>query len=48
MAITVTPINATLGAVVTNVSLADIDDDTWAVIHAAFLTYGVLVFPDQY
>jgi len=48
MAIAIAPIDATFGAVVTNVTLADLDDTTWKKIHAAFLTYGVLVFPDQH
>ena len=47
MTITVTPVDATLGAVVTDVDLADISDQTWADVHAAFLKYGVLVFPGQ-
>lgn len=47
MTITVKPIDATLGAVITNVDLANLTDEGWADIHAAFLTYGVLVFPDQ-
>ncbi len=47
MPITVTPTDATLGAVVTNVDLADLDDDTWQEIHAAFLEHGLLVFPGQ-
>lgn len=47
MPITVTPIDATLGAVVTDVDLADLDDATWEEIHAAFLEHGVLVFPGQ-
>jgi alpha-ketoglutarate-dependent taurine dioxygenase len=47
MTITVTPVNATLGAVVTDVDLAKLSDQTWADIHAAFLKYGVLVFPGQ-
>ncbi len=47
MPLTVTPIDATLGAVVTGVDLASLDDATWEEIHSAFLTYGVLVFPDQ-
>ncbi len=45
---TVTPLDATLGAVVTDVDLAGLDDATWAEIHAAFLEYGVLVFPAQH
>ena len=47
MSIEVTPIDATLGAVVTGVDLAELDDDTWEEIRDAFLTYGVLVFPEQ-
>lgn len=48
MTIAIKPINATLGAVISNVALAELDDATWGEIHAAFLTYGVLVFPNQH
>ena len=48
MPITVTPTHATLGAVVTDVDLAQLDDAAWAEVHAAFLQYGVLVFPGQH
>lgn len=47
MTITVTPIDATFGAVVTGVDLALLDDDTWSEIHQAFLEYALLVFPAQ-
>ena len=47
MTINVTPIDATLGAVITNVDLANLTDDEWGNIHAAFLKYGLLVFPGQ-
>ncbi len=47
MPLTITPSNATLGAVVTGVDLATLDDETWAAIHTAFLRYAVLVFPGQ-
>ena len=47
MALTVTPVDATLGAVVTDVDLASLDDAAWKEIHGAFLTYGVLIFPGQ-
>ena len=47
MPITVTPTDATLGAVVTDVDLAQLDDATWEEIHAAFLRHGVLIFPGQ-
>ncbi len=48
MSISVTPTDATLGATITGVSLADLTDQEWSEIHQAFLTYGVLVFPDQH
>ncbi len=48
MTLTVTPINATLGAVVTDIDLAKVDDQSWSQIHQAFLQYGVLVFPGQH
>ena len=47
MTMTITPIDATLGAVVTDIDVANITDEGWAEIHAAFLEYGVLVFPGQ-
>jgi len=47
MTMTVTPIEATLGAVITGVDVANITDESWAEIYAAFLEYGVLVFPGQ-
>jgi alpha-ketoglutarate-dependent taurine dioxygenase len=52
MAMTVKPLEATpnlkMGATITDVDLANLDDETWAEIHSAFLDYGVLVFPDQH
>lgn len=47
MSISVAPLDATLGAVVTDVDIANLDDATWAEIHEAFLKHGVLVFPGQ-
>ena len=44
----VEPTGATLGAYVTGVSLAHLDDATWREIDAAFLRYAVLIFPDQH
>ena len=43
----VEPTGATLGAIVTGVSLATLDDATWRQIEAAFHEYAVLVFPAQ-
>ncbi len=43
----VEPTEACLGAYVADIRLADLGDDDWQKIHAAFLQYGVLVFPGQ-
>jgi alpha-ketoglutarate-dependent taurine dioxygenase len=40
--------SATLGAVVTRVHLAELDDETWLEIEAAFNEHAVLVFPGQH
>ena len=49
MAITVRPIDGcTLGAVVTDVRLAELDDATWRDVEAAFHEHAVLVFPGQH
>jgi len=48
MTLTIKPINATFGAVITDVDLANLDDEIWSEIHVAFLEYGVLVFPGQH
>jgi len=48
MTMTVTPVDATLGAIVTGIDLAHLDDQTWSQIYQSFLEYGVLVFPDQH
>jgi alpha-ketoglutarate-dependent taurine dioxygenase len=44
----VEPLDATLGAVVTGVRLADLDDPTWTAIEDAFHQHAVLVFPAQH
>jgi len=44
----ITPIDATLGAVVTDVSLAKMDGSTWKIVEQAFHDYAVLVFPAQH
>jgi alpha-ketoglutarate-dependent taurine dioxygenase len=48
MSMRITPIDATFGAVITGIDLGQLDDATWAAVHAAFLEYGVLVFPAQH
>ncbi len=42
------PIDATFGAVVTGLKLAALDDATWDELHAAWLEYALLIFPDQH
>ena len=44
----ITPTDATLGAIVTDVQLGAVDDSNWAAIKAAWVEYGVLIFPDQH
>ena len=41
----ITPIDATLGAVVTDLDLSRIDALTWKTVEQAFHEHGVLVFP---
>ena len=49
MTLEVTPIdNATLGATVSGVRLEALDDETFAVVEAAWHTHAVLVFPGQH
>jgi alpha-ketoglutarate-dependent taurine dioxygenase len=47
-ALSIRPTGATLGAVVTGVSLASLDDAQWKTIEAAFLEFAVLIFPGQH
>jgi alpha-ketoglutarate-dependent taurine dioxygenase len=44
---TLTPTRATLGAIVTDVDLACLDETSWQAIEAAFHHYAVLIFPGQ-
>jgi len=44
---TITPTDATLGAVVTDVDLAALDEKTWRTLEAAFHEYALLLFPGQ-
>jgi alpha-ketoglutarate-dependent taurine dioxygenase len=48
MTLTITPTGATLGAIVTGVDLANLNDAEWAAIERAFLAHAVLIFPDQH
>ncbi len=47
MPLTIQPTAATLGAMVTDVDLAALNDATWHDVENAFHEYGVLIFPDQ-
>jgi len=44
----VEPTDATLGAVVTGVRLADLSEAAWGAIECAFHEHAVLIFPDQH
>jgi alpha-ketoglutarate-dependent taurine dioxygenase len=44
----ITPIDATLGAVITDVDLTRLDDTNWRAIEDAFHKYGLLIFPAQH
>ncbi len=47
MVLTVKPTQATLGAIVTGVDLAHLDDSNWVGIENAFHSHAVLIFPGQ-
>jgi len=42
------PFESTLGALVTGIALADLDQSKWLQIESAFLEHAVLIFPGQY
>ena len=44
----VTPLDATFGATVTGLTLADIDDATFSRLYRTWLQYGLLIFPAQH
>ena len=49
MPLTIEPMpDKVFGAVVTGVTLADIDDTTFKTLYQAFLEYGFLLFPGQF
>ena len=44
---TITPTDATLGATVTDIDLAAMDEPTWRCVENAFHEHAVLIFPGQ-
>ena len=42
------PLDATFGAIVTGMKLAELDEAGWRDLKAAWLDYALLVFPDQH
>lgn len=42
------PLAATFGAIVHDVELRSLDDDTWQALHEAWLAYALLIVPDQF
>ncbi len=48
MTFDVQPIDATFGAVVTGLELADLDEPTFEALYQTWLEYALLVFPDQH
>ena len=45
---TITPLDATLGATITDIDLANLDKSTWTIVEEAFHKYAALVFPNQH
>ncbi len=48
MALNIEPTDATLGAVITGVKLAQLEATDWRIIDSAFLKFAILVFPKQH
>ena len=42
------PLDATFGARITGLRLADLDDDTWRALHELWLEHALLIFPQQH
>jgi len=47
VSITIEPKDATLGATITGIDLAQLDHASWETVRQAFLEFGVLIFPGQ-
>ena len=44
----VEPLDATFGAVVRDIELVRLDDETWRELHSAWLEHALLIFPGQH
>ena len=44
----VQPVDASFGAVITGLRLAERDEPTWKALHEAWLEYALLIFPGQF
>jgi alpha-ketoglutarate-dependent taurine dioxygenase len=44
----VQPVDASFGAVITGVRIADLDQPTWQALHDTWLKYALLIFPGQF
>ena len=44
----VAPLDASFGAVVTGLTLADLDDTAFSRLYDTWLEYALLVFPDRH
>ena len=44
----VEPLDATFGAVVRDIELVGLDDETWRELHSAWLEHALLIFPGQH
>ncbi len=45
---TITPLDATFGATITDIDLAQLDEATWQSVEDAFHEYAALIFPEQH
>src|ERR1700744_4418067 len=46
--LTIEPVDATFGAIVTGFRIAEIDDETFQALYDAWLKYALLISPDQH
>jgi alpha-ketoglutarate-dependent taurine dioxygenase len=46
--LSIRPVDATFGAVVTGIKVSDLDEAIWRELYATWLQYALLIFPDQH